>query len=89
VLERVDNVYFERKPGSDYLDLLVVEDIEMESCYTRFTAKGRVWLPVWGFWLVVRDLLQELIEGDERRYGRLRPVLDALNEVIPDENENS
>jgi len=88
MLEKVGNVYFEREPYRD-LEVMVVEELEdIEGCPTqRYVAKGSIPLSVWGFWMIIRDLLDELIREDEKRYQRLKPILDALNEVIPEEVE--
>lgn len=87
MLQKLGNVYFELDIGGERINMLVVEEIEdFDGNMThRFVAKGWVYPDYWPTWIMIRDIIDELIREDEKKYGRLRPVLDALNEVIPEE----
>jgi len=85
MLEKIGNVYFEREPYHD-LEVMVIEELADIEGYLqrRYTARGRIPLNVWGFWMIIRDLLDELIKEDEDKYKPLKPILDALNKAIPE-----
>jgi len=85
MLRKLENVYFELDAYRERLDIVVIEEVEnLDGDMThRFVAKGKVYPDSWELWMMIRDIITELIKEDEGKYGRLRPVLDALNEVIP------
>ncbi len=85
MIRRLKNVYLEHTHGCD-LEVMVVEEVEDAEGYPRqrYVARGYIPLNDWLTWATLRDLLREVIE-ENKDYGRLQPILDALEKVVPEE----